>query len=139
MPLTRNRFNLFLSLACLVGYGWLALVSRLKPEEVGSKYEVCLIRHFAHIPCPSCGSTRSVMSLMHGDLAGGLYWNPLGFVIFAALIVTPLWISYDLILKKDSLFRFFGLFENVLRKKWVAIPAIALILFNWIWNIYKGV
>ena len=139
MALSRNRLNLFLLLACLVGYAWLALVSRLKPEEVGSKYDVCLIRHFAHIPCPSCGSTRSVLSLMHGDLPGGLYWNPLGFVIFAALVFTPIWIIYDLVSKKETLFQFFILFENTLRKKWVAIPVIGLILLNWAWNVVKGV
>lgn len=138
MPLTRNRFYLFLSLACTVGYGWLALVSRLKPEEVGEKYDVCLIRHFVHIPCPSCGSTRSVLALMQGDLAGGLYWNPLGFVIFSVLVIAPFWIGYDLLLKKDTLYHFFRLFEETLKRKWVAIPAILLILINWAWNIVKG-
>ena len=94
MSLTRNRFNLFVSLSCLVGYGWLFLVGRLKSEEVGSSYDVCLIRHFAHIPCPSCGSTRSVLALLHGDLAGGLYWNPLGLLIFTGLLVIPFWMGY---------------------------------------------
>ena len=139
MPLTRNRFNLYLSLACMVGYGWLVLVSTLKLEEVGKRYDVCLIRHFVHVPCPSCGSTRSVLSLMHGDLIGGLYWNPLGFLIFAVLLVAPFWIGYDLLLKKETLFQFYRLFETTLRRKWVAIPAIVLLLLNWIWNIWKGV
>ena len=139
MALTRSRFNLYLSLACLAGYCWLALISRLKPEEVSVKYDVCLIRHFAHIPCPSCGSTRSVLALMHGDLAGGFYWNPLGFLIFAVLLIFPFWIGYDMLLKKDTLFKFYGLFENTLRRKWVAISAIALVLLNWAWNIWKDV
>lgn len=139
MPLTRSRFYLLLSLACTVGYGWLALVGRLKPEEVGREYDVCLIRHFLHIPCPSCGSTRSVLALMQGDLAGGFYWNPLGFIMFTALIVAPFWIGYDLLLKKDTLYHVFRLFEETLKRKWVAIPAIVLILLNWAWNIVKGV
>lgn len=139
MSLTRNRFNLFISLSCLVGYGWLFLIGRLKPEEVGSSYDVCLIRHFVHIPCPSCGSTRSVLALIHGDLAGGLYWNPLGFLIFSALLVVPFWLGYDLLLKKETLFLAFCHFEETLRKKWVAIPSIVLILINWTWNIYKNV
>ena len=139
MPLTRNRLNLYLSLACLVGYGWLVLVSQLKPEEVGKRYDVCLIRHFAHVPCPSCGSTRAVLALMQGDLAGALYWNPIGFVIFAILIVAPFWIGYDLILKKETLFHFFHLFETTLCRKRVAIPVIILLLLNWVWNICKGV
>lgn len=139
MSLTRNRFYLFMSLACLVGYGWVVLVSQLKPEEVATTYDVCLIRHFAHIPCPSCGSTRSVIALIQGDLAGGLYWNPLGFVIFGILVVSPFWIVYDILLRKDTCYHFFLQSEKNLRRKIIAIPAIVLLLINWIWNIWKGV
>jgi hypothetical protein len=139
MSLTRNRFYIYLSVACLAGFGWVLLVGQLKPEEVGTTYDVCLIRHFAHIPCPSCGSTRSVLSLMHGDLAEGLYWNPLGFVIFSIMVISPFWIGFDVLLKKDTYFHFFLRFEEMLRRKVVAIPAIGLVLLNWIWNIWKGV
>ncbi len=139
MSLTRNRFYIYLFVACLVGYGWIALIGHLKPEEVANTYEVCLIRHFAHVPCPSCGSTRSVLSLMHGDLAGGLYWNPLGFVILSIMIISPFWISFDILLKKNTYYHFFLRFEETLRRKSVAIPAIGLLLLNWIWNIWKGV
>jgi hypothetical protein len=139
MSLKRNQFYLFLSLACLVGYIWLALVGRLKPEEIASSYDVCLIRHFLHIPCPSCGSTRSVLALIQGDIAGGMYWNPLGFLILAFLLIAPFWIVYDLLLKKEICYQFFYLFESALRRKWVAVPAIVLLLLNWIWNVVKGV
>ena len=139
MSLSRNHFYTYLSAACLVGYGWLLLIGRLKPEEIGTSYDVCLIHHFAHIPCPACGSTRSVLALMHGDIAGGIYWNPLGFIMFALLIALPFWIGYDLALKKETLFKFYHLFEDTLRRKWVVIPAIALILANWVWNIWKNV
>jgi hypothetical protein len=139
MSLSRNHFYLYLSGACLAGYGWLMLIGRLKPDEIGTSYDVCLIHHFAHIPCPACGSTRSVLALMNGDVAGGLYWNPLGFLMFAFLVILPFWIGFDLFLKKETLLRCYHLFEDTLRKRWVAIPAIALILLNWIWNIWKNV
>jgi hypothetical protein len=139
MSLKRNQFYLFISLACVVGYLWLSLVWRLNAEEIGRSYDVCLVRHFLHIPCPSCGSTRSVVALIHGDIAGGLYWNPLGFLFLIILVLFPFWIGFDLVQKNDSLYSFFRLFENTLRRKWVAIPAIVLLLLNWIWNIVKGV
>ena len=139
MVLARNRFYFYLSAACLAGYGWLFLIGRLNPEEIGSSYDVCLVHHFAHIPCPACGSTRSVLALMHGDLAGGLYWNPLGFLIFAVLLIFPFWIGFDLLFNKATLFKFYGHFENTLRRKWVAISAVALVLLNWAWNIWKDV
>ena len=139
MPLTRIRFLLYLSLACIAGYIWLALISRLKPEDIGTQYDVCVIHHFLHVPCPSCGSTRSVLALMHGDIKGGLYWNPLGIVIFMVMVVSPFWIAYDLISGKSTLFNFFHASEKIFQRKWVAIPAIVLILLNWAWNIFKDV
>jgi hypothetical protein len=138
MPLNRNRFCFFMLLVSLISYFWLALIGQLKPDEIGTKFDLCPIHRFVHIPCPSCGSTRSVLSLMHGDLAGGLYWNPLGFFIFAVLVVAPFWLAYDLILKKSTLFQFYQLCENTLRRRWVAIVAIIVILVNWVWNIYKN-
>ena len=54
------------------------------------------------------------------------------------LLVTPGWIIFDLLLKKDTLFRFYNRTELFLKRKWIAIPAILLVILNWIWNIYKG-
>jgi hypothetical protein len=57
----------------------------------------------------------------------------------AVLVFLPFWIGYDILFKRETLFKFYGLFENTLRRKWVAILAIALILLNWAWNIWKDV
>jgi hypothetical protein len=66
-------------------------------------------------------------------------WNPFGLIIMAILILAPIWMATDLLLKKDSLFHFYNRTELFLRRKWIAIPAIFLVLLNWIWNIYKGI
>ena len=98
-----------------------------------------MIKRITNIPCPSCGSTRSVSSLLHGDFAGAIYWNPLGLVVLAIMIFLPIWLAVDLILKKDSLLQSYKSTEKILRKKTVAIPLIILVIINWIWNIYKNV
>lgn len=139
MSLTRNRLYRYLLLACLAGYLWLVLIGRLQPEEAAASYDFCLIHHFLHFPCPSCGSTRSVLALIHGDIAGGLYWNPLGFLILSALVVIPFWIGFDQALKRDTLFHCYHEFERRMQQRWVAIPVIVLLLLNWIWNIFKNV
>jgi hypothetical protein len=37
----------------------------------------CVFRTVTGIPCPSCGITRSLVHLAHGDIAGSLILNPL--------------------------------------------------------------
>jgi hypothetical protein len=139
MPLTRSSFKIYLFLACLAGYGWLSIISVLKPEEIGKQYDVCLVKHFFHIPCPSCGSSRSVVCLLRGEYADAFYWNPLGYLILLIMVVSPVWIVFDTLTGRDSIFRFYLFIEKILRKKHIALAAILFILLNWIWNIHKGI
>lgn len=138
MILERNRLYSILGITCLAGYIWLYYNLYLQNTKSSSE-SFCMIKRITNIPCPSCGSTRSVSSLLHGDFAGAIYWNPLGLVVLAIMIVLPIWLAVDLILKKDSLLQSYKSTEKILRKKTVAIPLIILVIINWIWNIYKNV
>lgn len=53
------------------------------------------------------------------------------------MITLPLWLSFDLILKRNTLHQFYHKAETVLQQKKVALPAILLLLLNWGWSIYK--
>jgi len=135
--MNRNKLYVFLSSACAVGYIWLILTYH---RNISNSMEprVCLFKRITTIPCPSCGTTRSVLSILHGDFAGGLYWNPFGLILASALIITPFWIIYDLAGHNDTLFRAYTRAEVILKRKWIALPLIGLVILNWIWNIYKG-
>lgn len=132
----KNSLYLLLSLACLAGYAWLAASYIAGPGKEDET--ICLVKLVTGIPCPSCGSTRSVLSLVQGHVREAFFWNPVGIILVLIMAVAPVWLGYDLLLKKDTLYRFYGNMEILLRKKAVAIPAIALVLANWAWNIYKG-
>jgi hypothetical protein len=132
--MTRNKLYILLLSACALGYIWLAISINRSTSGI----EVCLFKHFAKIPCPSCGSTRSVIALLNGDMEGALFWNPFGLILVTVLVASPLWIIYDLSMKRSTLFKLYISAEQVLNRKWIAIPAILLVLVNWIWNIYKG-
>jgi len=135
--MSRNKLYVLLSAACIAGYGWLIFTFYRGIEHLAEPH-VCLFKQVTTIPCPSCGSTRSVLSLIKGDIAGAFYWNPFGLVLIAILLIAPLWISYDLISRKDTLFSTYSRTEMQLRNKWIAIPAILIVIINWIWNINKG-
>lgn len=138
MILERNRLYSILGITSLAGYVWLYYNLYLQNTKIASE-SFCMIKRITNIPCPSCGSTRSVSSLLHGDFAGAIYWNPLGLVVLAIMIFLPIWLAVDLILKKDSLLQSYKSTEKILRKKTVAIPMTILVIINWIWNIYKNV
>ena len=60
------------------------------------------MKNLTRIPCPSCGSTRSVASIFEGNFREAILLNPLGYVIFFSLLILPIWIIMDLYKKNDS-------------------------------------
>ena len=80
---------------------------------------ICPIRRITGIPCPGCGSTRAIMSLLHGELAAAVSTNPLAVAL--AVIVPSWWMFFR-------------------RRAWsrgaqAAILAVAVTatLLNWLW------
>lgn len=145
-----NRRGLYslLGLACVAGYGWLYFTMTLAAglatsytttPTSASSTGVCLVKHVTSLPCPSCGSTRSVLTILQGDWWGAFLLNPLGYLITAMLVILPLWILFDVITKQSSLFNLYQKAERISRRPVYAIPLILLVLVNWIWNIVKGI
>lgn len=135
MQLTKNKLYLFLLISCLAGYIWLYFNIRTNNNnEIG----LCMFKHVTNIPCPSCGSTRSILSLFQGHFLEAIYWNPIGLLLVFIMIASPIWIAYDLVSRKETLLNFYKKTESYLKQKRIAIPVILLIITNWIWNIYKG-
>jgi hypothetical protein len=55
---------------------------------------VCGFRQWTDLPCAGCGSTRAVLALSGGDIAGAWRWNPLATVAVCGAILglaTWLW------------------------------------------------
>lgn len=100
---------------------------------------LCLFKSATGLPCPSCGTTRSLAVLLQGDIFRALSINPLGIAAAIGLIVVPLWIIIDLLRSQDSFYRAFRSMEHLLRSNRLAAAAgIVLIAGNWLWNIAKG-
>jgi hypothetical protein len=133
----RNRLYIFLLTACITGYAWLAF-SFFRSESLHSDPGVCLFRHFTGIPCPSCGSTRAVLSLLHGEFIQSLNWNPFGVVLMLIMLISPVWILCDIMTQKSSLLMFYNKAELYLKRRYIAFPLIFIVLTNWVWNIAKG-
>lgn len=133
----RNKLYALLSTACAAGYIWL-IMNYYRTFSLALEPGVCLVKRVTGVPCPSCGTTRSVLSILKGDILEGIQWNPFGIIIILILFIFPVWIISDVLSRNDSLFNSYNQTELFLKRKWIAIPAILLVLLNWIWNIVKG-
>lgn len=68
------------------------LAAALVKTQLGLPGIPCLLRSVTGIPCPLCGSTRSVEALADFDLARALFLNPAGVLAVAlAVAVLVVW------------------------------------------------
>jgi hypothetical protein len=132
---SRNKLYVILITACIAGYIW--IYYGLNSSNNGS-FEGCFIKQLTNIPCPSCGSTRSIILMLKGDFFGAVRINPFGYIIALIMLLSPLWIALDIVTKRKTLFEFYRKIESFLRVPKFAIPLLLLVIFNWIWNITKG-
>jgi hypothetical protein len=75
----------------------LVLAWALPPAAVAEGPTVCRFKALTGLECPTCGLTRSVVSLAHGDARASVRWHPAGplFVLAAAVLaalVPILWL-----------------------------------------------
>jgi len=135
MQTAQRKFYLFLSLFLSMVWGWGAynfLFGAANPLRV------CLFRTVTGIPCPSCGTTRSVNALLHMHPGEAFFINPLGYVAVLAALVLPVWLMHDIFRRSNSCYRFYLSVEKRFNTKPVfAVLFFGLITVNWAWNIYK--
>jgi hypothetical protein len=134
--MTRNKLYSLVLFLAVAGYFWLLINFHYGTDSLTT---FCLFKRITGIPCPACGTTRSINCIVHGNWNGALYANPLGFLMFIVIIVFPVWIIADWIWKRNSFFVFYGKTETYFKKWWVAIPAIFAVILIWIENIRKNI
>jgi hypothetical protein len=131
-----SSLYLFITLLLLAGYGWLwFILSKENPHS--DDLRLCLFHAVTGYPCPSCGTTRSVVFLLNGSFSSAFLTNPLGIPVLIGLVLFPLLLLYDVITRKQLFIRLYKTAEHSLRKPFIAYLSILLVLLNWIWNIKK--
>ena len=102
--------------------------------DPNNTFTICFFKNVTGYPCASCGTTRGLKYFVHGYFKKALLMNPLSYLTIIASITSFIWITSDLIKKKETFFPF------VNRKVpfWFIIIVIIITAANWIWNIQKG-
>lgn len=117
-----------------MSYVWITV--SLLTDTTNSK-PLCLLKRISGVPCPSCGTTRSILSILHGHFKEAFYLNPLGYLAVIILLTAPIVLVVGLIKKRNYLYEVFSFINST---KWtykVWIPALTVLIINWIWNILK--
>lgn len=96
-------------------------------------FTVCYLKALTGIPCPTCGSTRAVGCLAHGDLPGAFAMNPLAT---AALLALVPWALADLALLTRG--RALGLSASPRAGKVLRVAVVATVLANWAYLVAAG-
>jgi hypothetical protein len=91
---------------------------------------LCMFRNITGLPCPFCGTTRSVGNILLGNFNDALKLNPLGYFTLAFLLVLFI---LPATIKSSSLY---------LAKKWWTLSqrnhillTVSLLAMTWIFNL----
>ena len=127
--------RLLLGIGTISAWIWIGIQLSFENHDVPS---VCMIKNVSGYPCPACGISRSIVYLLHGEVSQAFMTNPLGFLGLGMLLVFTVLQIIDIRNKKtwsSSLIRYLEVF---LMKRAVIITFALLMIFNWLWNIQKG-
>jgi hypothetical protein len=137
MMIDQKKFYYFTTSFLIIGFGWVAW-NLFYFQQSSPGLEICVLKNTVGLPCPSCGTTRSVLHVVQGDLSTALLMNPFGIIVFIGLVVIPFWILYDYWNVKRTLWTCYLQFINFFSNKKFSFVVIVLVVLNWIWNIQKG-
>lgn len=67
----------------LLVVGWLSFgyLADFLAKRTGTTGPSCLFKRVTTQPCPTCGSGRGSLALLHGDVGAALTFNPLYFAL----------------------------------------------------------
>ena len=91
----------------------------------------CPLHATTGIPCPGCGLTRSVTSLLHGHIGESLAWHPLG----PMLLVGLLFALVAALLPAKPRDAFSNLLARVESRTWITIFLFGLLVLLWIMRV----
>ena len=133
---SRTKAYLFFIVTSILGFIWVGLEQKGYNKN-GFLANICLFKKATGFPCPSCGTTRSVVYIINGEYESAFQYNPLGYIVLFIMVAAPGWIVFDVIYKKATFLYVFHKTELFLRRRWVAVFCILFVIVNWVWNIYK--
>lgn len=134
--ISRTRFYGVLLVMLAASYAWIGYNSVVRAQQAEG-ISICMVRNVTGVPCPGCGTTRSVVHVLHGEILDAVTTNPLGLLAAGALTLLPLWIGADLVRGRASLMHAYAVLNQQLARRAMLVVVVVLVLCLWTWNIYN--
>jgi uncharacterized protein DUF2752 len=114
-------------------YGGIALLALFaaRLRTLASLAPSCAFKGLLGVPCPTCGSTRSLVHLSHGEFVSALAMNP---IVSIVVVFAILFFIYSLITLLFD-FRRIGFILTEREKNTARIAALLLLFLQWGWLI----
>lgn len=96
-------------------------------------FTLCFFKLATGLPCATCGSTRALGRLFHGDVAGAFGMNPLATAGMMALVP---WAAADLALMTRR--KAFGLELGPSAARVARVAVVAAVFANWAYLVAAG-
>lgn len=95
----------------------------------------CPFKMATGLPCPGCGGLRAFELMTHGHVWEALRLNPLSVILMLFLAASAVWLVADTVRDRRSWLDF----QSRPWTKTATAAAIAVLILNWGWNIYKDI
>ncbi len=76
---------------------WVTLIALLAVVDMVRRYAfggVCLMRELTNVPCPACGMSRALLSLLRLDIAAAFEYHPV-FWVFPIACLSAVLCAFD--------------------------------------------
>ena len=130
-----SRLKLYIGLLSisLASYFWIFYSFHSNETSI---WKGCLLKQFAHIPCPACGTTRAIRLLLGGDIKGSFLLNPNVMVVLCLITFIPCWVISEFTLQKNTLYCFYHQSGTVLRNHVLLFFLFLLYPIHYCFNIF---
>lgn len=116
---------------------WLLMVAACALIELRTGFDLptCLFKRATGWPCPTCGSTRAMVSLLHGHIGDAIALNPLMVLL---VLLTPVTVLVSRGVSAPSNSR--SPQSRMTATRWNIALALGLaaLALNWAWVIHRG-
>jgi hypothetical protein len=119
------RFWLLASIALVLGWFF--------RDFLLAQTSLCLFKSVSGIECPSCGSTRSVLAFLSGEIWLSLRYNLLGFLFGVLMLALPLLWFVEKVFKRVLIYALYVWLSIKFKRRRFLWFAVVLVVIYWIY------